>query len=305
MTDALNPERDTCFDLSVRTKLRVTGADRLRFLNGQITNDLRKSSAGSTIQACVLNAKGKTNANIFVTWNADSFLVDADPALREALLLRLERYIIADDVQLEDVSEQFSLFHLTGEALPVLSGSFETARAERFGVAGWDIWSARPAHERVWQQLTTALAVCDEQCAEIFRIEKGIPRWGAELTEEIIPVEANLERTCVDYAKGCYIGQEVISRMKMSGQANKRLCGFVSVSEAPLRSGMRLVTTESGGKDVGWLTSATRSATLGTEIALGYAKRGFNSVGRQLLAVSPGEMGVPGVPVEVAALPFL
>ena len=98
--------------------------------------------------------------------------------------------------------------------------------------------------ERVRQELSAMFVFCDEECAEVFRIERGIPRWGRELTDQIIPTEANLEATSIDYSKGCYIGQEVISRIKMSGQTNKRLCGLVSVSGTPLRPGMRLAPSE-------------------------------------------------------------
>ena len=111
------------------------------------------------------------------------------------------------------------------------------------------------------------------------RIERGIPRWGRELTDQIIPTEANLEATSIDYSKGCYIGQEVISRIKMSGQTNKRLRGLVSLSGTPLQPGMRLAATEDESKEAGWITSAMRSARLGKEIALGYVKRGFDAAG--------------------------
>ena len=108
------------FDFSARAKFRVTGADRFRFLNGQITNDLRKASETNAVEACVLNAKGKLNAHVFLSALGESFLVDAEPDLRDALHARLERYVIADDVQIEDVTDEFSLFHvLTDKAPPI------------------------------------------------------------------------------------------------------------------------------------------------------------------------------------------
>src|SRR5438105_8630875 len=92
------------FDLSPRVKLRVTGADCVRFLNGQITNDIRKATATKAIEACVLNAKGKMDAHLFVHQDNGSFLIDADEALRPVLQPRLERYVIADDITIEDVT---------------------------------------------------------------------------------------------------------------------------------------------------------------------------------------------------------
>ncbi len=285
------------FDCSRRVKLRVTGADASRFLNGQITNDLRKATATSAIEASILNTKGKLSAHVFVSMDDDgAFLLDADSELREELPARLERYIIADDVQVEDVTDQFSILHFLGER-PAVATSLRTVASERFGSAGWDFWNARVPESELREPFAERVAFCDDVCAETFRIERGIPRWGRELTNEIIPVEANLEASSIDYEKGCYIGQEVISRMKMSGQTNKRLCGLVSLSGTPVAAGMRLKEESDPGKDAGWITSATNSARLGREIALGYVKRGFNETGTHLLA---GE-----VPVQVASLPFV
>jgi folate-binding protein YgfZ len=290
MTAVLSLDAPRFFDLSARVKLRMTGADCVRFLNGQTTNDVRKATASSTIQSSILNAKGKLSAHVFIAMESEgAFLLDADPELRDDLPARLERYIIADDVQIEDVGDRFSMFHFLGESPP---SAARTISSDRFGMPGWDCWvdSGRAA------ELPERFNFCDEMCTETFRIERGIPRWGRELTPEIIPVEANLETTSIDYEKGCYIGQEVISRMKMSGQTNKRLCGLVSLAGAPLAAEMRLTGEDAPDKDAGWITSATGSVRLGREIALGYVKRGFNAAGTRLLAA--------GIPVEVSALPF-
>jgi folate-binding protein YgfZ len=306
MTPSIHFDRGAFFDCSSRVKLRVTGADASRFLNGQITNDLSKATATAAMQASVLNAKGKLSGHVFISADDGAFLLDADPELREELPARLERYIIADDVQIEDVTELFSMFHLTGETAPAMPMSPRTISANRFGCPGWDLWFSPAEREQVHQALAASFAFCDEASAEVFRIEQGIPRWGRELTGEIIPVEANLEPTSIDYFKGCYIGQEVISRMKMSGQTNKRLCGLMSVSGAPLQTGMRLAADIGVGKDAGWITSATRSARLEKEIALGYVKRGFNSGGTRLQAVHPEQAAAStGIPVEVVPVPFI
>ena len=286
MTPLFNPESGALFDLSSRVKLRMSGADALRFLNGQITNDLRKATAAAAIQASILNAKGKVNANVFVSLEGDSFMLDADPELREDLPRRLEKYIIADDVQIEDVSDRFALFDVTSGVAPVVP-SARIVQANRFGCSGWDIWTERANQESTHCELSAAFALCDEPCAEVFRIERGIPRWGRELTDQIIPTEANLEATSIDYSKGCYIGQEVISRIKISGQTNKRLCGLISPTGAPLRGEMRLVAAVDDQK----------------EIALGYVKRGFNLEGSRLFALSPNNPD--RVPIEIVALPFL
>ena len=296
-------EHGAVFDLSARTKLRITGPDRLRYLNGQISNDLRRATEANAIHACVLSAKGKIDADVFAAAEGEGFVLDTDPGLGEALAARLERYIIADDVQLEDVTEAWALFHVLGAEAPALAANERRRSAARFGEAGTDIWLERAARGGAWQQLAQAFSVCDDECAETLRVERGLPRWGRELTGEIIPTEANLEASAIDYGKGCYIGQEVISRIKMSGQTNKRLCGFVVAGEGAIEAGMRLTTADAAGKEVGWLTSVTGSARLGRQIALGFVKRGFQETGSHLNARVGG--GAGGVMVEIAALPFV
>lgn len=294
------------FDLSSRVKVRVTGPDAVRFLNGQITNDLRKATATSAIQASLLNAKGKLTGHVFVSGDGDGYFLDADPELREELSARLDRYIIADAVELEDVTDQFSILHVISETPSVAAGSGRSVLTNRFGSSGWDLWINRPEAGEVHRRLGESFDFCDETCAEVLRVEQGLPRWGRELTNEIIPVEANLEATSIDYSKGCYIGQEVISRMKMSGQTNKRLCGLVSVTGAPLTAGMRLLAGQTEAQDAGWLTSAVNSRRLAKQIALGYVKRGFNSLGSQLRAVAAeNSMATTGILVEVVSLPFI
>jgi tRNA-modifying protein YgfZ len=297
MTQRSGTGRAFFLDLSARAKLRVTGADRFRFLNGQITNDLRKASETVALEACVLNAKGKLNAHIFIAALGESFLIDAELELRGML-----RYVIADDVQIEDVTDEFSLFHVFTEEPPApVSGRIVSAR--RFAATGWEVWSDLAHHDAVRDELASAYLFIDSGAADVMRIEQGLPRWGRELTDEIIPIEANLEQRTIDYQKGCYTGQEVISRIKMSGQTNKRLCGVISLNNMLLQPGMKLVAPSASGKEAGWITSATRSEQLGKEIALGYVKRGFNNPATKLEALSPDTAGA--IPVEVVLLPFV
>jgi tRNA-modifying protein YgfZ len=291
------------FNLSGRAKFRITGSDRLRFLNGQVTNDVRKATESAGIEACVLSAKGRMNGHVFLSAARDCFLADADPELREVLLARLERYVIADDVQIEDVTDQLSIFHVLSPTGPAAGDGWRVVSARRFTELGWDVWIDAALLDVVARQLSSAFRFFDAASAEVFRVEEGIPRWGRELTEEIIPIEANLEARAIDYEKGCYIGQEVISRIKMSGQTNKRLCGLVSLRDAPLSTGMKLAATGEKSKEAGWTTSATRSRRLGKEIALGYVKRGFNSTGTRLDAIKPDDPSITAR-VEIVDLPF-
>jgi folate-binding protein YgfZ len=289
------------FDLSARVKLRVTGTDCERFLNGQLSNDVRKATEARAVASCILNAKGKLNAYVFVAAEGESYFLDTDPELRESLQARLDRYIVADNVQLADVTERWSIFHVLGGTAPALPKEFKVRSAIRFAEPGYDVWADATQCEGLLCQLSLQFTFYDANRAELFRIERGIPRWGRELTEEIIPIEANLEEQAIDYEKGCYIGQEVISRMKMSGQTNKRLCGLVSLNDSPLWPGMRLFPNGERTKDVGWVTSAVWSERLGKQVGLGFVKRGFNHAATQLNAIAP-ENPAGGTRVEIVDL---
>ena len=283
------------FDLSARAKLRVIGADRIRFLNGQTTNDVRKADAAATQESCVLNAKGHLDAHIFLSATPNDIWIDSAQELRERLQTRLDRYVIADDVAIEDVTDQFALFHLLADSEPKISGAKFCFRSRRLGIDGWDLWDEAARAEAMKNTLAADYRVMDESEWEVFRIENGIPRWGCELTREIIPPEANLAARAIDYEKGCYIGQEVISRMKMSGQTRQRLCGVTS--EKALAPGKEL---HAETKMVGHVTSAVFSERLNAHIALAIIKRGYTETGTSLITLVDDRP----INVKVVALPF-
>jgi folate-binding Fe-S cluster repair protein YgfZ len=168
MTAQLRPLGRAFFDLSARTKLHVGGADRLRFFNGQLTNDVRKATATNAIEACVLNAKGKIDAHLFVHAKEDSFLLDADPALQSSLQARLERYIIADDVAIEDVTAQLSIFHVIGASPPNLSIPVRIVSTNRFGSPGNDVWSEAAQRDQLDAELLKEFTYCDEYSAGVW-----------------------------------------------------------------------------------------------------------------------------------------
>ena len=283
------------FDVSARAKFCVTGDDRIRFLSGQTTNDVRKAGAESTQESCVLNAKGHLDAHVFLSATPHDIWIDADQELREHLQARLERYVIADDVTIEDATDQFALFHILPDSEVKISDAKFCFRSRRVGIDGWDLWVAAPRAEAMKSALTADYRAMDESEWETLRIENGIPRWGRELTPAIIPPEANLAARAIDYEKGCYIGQEVISRMKMSGQTRQRLCGVTS--EKALAPGMEL---HAGTKVVGHVTSAVFSKRMNAHIALAMIKRGYTETGTSLVTLTDDRP----INIKVVALPF-
>jgi len=241
-----------CYRLPDRTILRLTGEDRVRYLNGQVTNDLRRLAGGQAVQALVLTAKGKLCADVFVWTEGDALLVEADAALMETLPPRLERYAISDDVAFELVEPAPERWHVFGPASEAAGG----LRIDRLGLRGVD--AGRPPEGTP--------AVSDEKI-ELLRIAHGAPRWGCELDEDTLPHEAGLDRTAVDFNKGCYVGQEVVSRIQSVGRVNRVLAGFVGEFPATALKA-KLQGTE--GAAAGHLTSAAFAPMLGKTIALGY-----------------------------------
>ncbi len=288
-------------DLSDRAKLRVTGPDRIRFLNGQLTNDIANLKPGISVYACALSAKGKLSGDLFVTPLKDALLLDYEPALRDSIPARLEKYLIADEVELEDVTEQFALFHLSGAELPdAIPPECTVTMSNRFAIDGKDL--LLPATlKNVVPKLVNDAAVTDSKLEE-FRIEQGIPRWGTELSEDVIPNEAGLDERAVSYTKGCYLGQEIISRIKSLGHVNRHLRGIRLTGGSDLQPGDKLVPED--GKPIGTVTSAYKSDRLGGWIGLAYLRRGFDQPGT-IYPVSRSTTSSLIGSVEVRSLPFV
>jgi folate-binding protein YgfZ len=300
-------ERGGVADISHRLKLFLSGKDRIRYLNGQVTSNVSLLATGHTQLACVTTAKGRLCAEVVITALPDALVIDSEAALRETLPARLERYIVADDVELYDGTDDWRLLHfLPGRDEPVDSapgaafGELPRQRSRRFGRDGVDIFLRAEEAEKQFPSWAADRVILDETLAETLRIEAGIPRWGYELGEDTLPPEAGLDRTHIDYHKGCYIGQEVISRLKSVGHVNRELTGFVSGDGGLLAPGMILFAAGSDNP-AGSLTSATYSFALEKPVALGYLKRGPSSAD---LIARPADSTGPVVRVLARTLPF-
>jgi len=267
------------FFLPPRLLIRLSGSDAFRYLNGQITRDLGRLEAGASLPACILTPKGKLCATLLIHREGDDLLVESDPRLEEILMARLDRYIVADDVTLtlETSRPAIHLFGKLQEAEPWSSlPGLRTTRLGPPGFPGMDIPASIPGVE--------SLPLLDQQVVEALRIERGIPAWGSELGEETLPPEARLDLTHIDYDRGCYPGQEVISRLKSIGRVNRLLRLFQASGETcTLTSGAILHNAE--GKEVGSITSvAPRLDASGSTLALGYLGRG---IAEPLFALDP------------------
>ncbi len=266
-----------------RALLRFTGADSRRYLNGQVTNDVARAGAGAAIYACVTDGKGKLVADVYVRgFGEDGYLVDGPGDVREVLGARLERYIIADEVEVEDVTERYALFHVLGEVEPEGGGGVEwVGRCERFGVPGWDMVTAVGEAEEMRARLLGGSGFVSEDVLEAFRISRGVAVWGKELEPGILPPEARMEGRAIDYEKGCYVGQEVISRIRSAGRVNRLLWGL-RACEGRFDAGDLLFSEGADGvvEEVGRVTSAAWVGEV--RIGLGYVKRVASEAGRRL-----------------------
>jgi tRNA-modifying protein YgfZ len=255
------------YDLRFPALLEFRGPDAVRFLNGQLTQDVRKvAGAEITLPSCVTDAKGKLQFRVRLTEGPDGVLWVEGPENRaEELEARLTRYLIADDVETADLTGKFKLLHLLGPIQEIPPGII-SRKSNRYGVMGTDWWIPRESDLALPLPAGMTLHFGDTGL-ESLRIANGVPTWGSELVEGMLPPEAALEETDISYQKGCYIGQEVISRIKSAGKVNKRLTRFILDAAAPVLPG----PLENGA---GELTSVSPTAADGIRYALGYVKRG-------------------------------
>ena len=263
-------------DLSNRAKWLITGGDRMRYLNGQVTQDIRRATAARSVYACVTDVKGRISGDVFVrvTVDGEGLLLDAEEGLREALMLRLDRYIVADDVEIADVTDEWDVVHLFGEAARGVEGGIE---CERFGVGGRDVWTARGESARGGEGFLS------EGEVEVLRVLNGVPRYPFELSGEVFPPEAGLDLRAIDYNKGCYIGQEVISRIRTSRKMPRELVAWRLNGGGEVEAGAQVVLPGEGGRILGAVTSVVIEPETGFAAGLAYVKLGTVPDDSQLL----------------------
>jgi len=247
-------------DLSDRAIFQLTGPDAVTYLNGQISQDVRLTQQSkSAYYSVISNFKGKLEGDFYIREHNGNILIDTDASQRDTLLARLDKYLIADDAEFTDVTDQYNLYFTTStEAL-----EYPTWESSRYGVTGHDILT--PVSTKLFNDS------CDNTTQwQAIRIANKIPQWGAELHGDILPADAALDDRAISYTKGCYTGQEVISRMKSSGKTNRHLVNFTLEQPLPTPTDLYLDTTDK--KPSATLTSITQQAD-GSYLALGYRTR--------------------------------
>jgi folate-binding protein YgfZ len=240
-----------------RGVIRAVGGDRVRFLNGQVTNDVSRIPVGEAWYAATCTAKGKMVADFWISNRGEEFWLDTGKDQVGVLKDRLEKYLIADDVELS-ILEESRLWHRWGG-----SGGSKPEKgfeARRYGLKGYDFWG--------YGELPPSNGnVLSEEELKVLRVLNRVPEWGKELSPEILPPEAGMDRNAIRYDKGCYVGQEVMARIKSIGHVSKLLVQLESKDDQVPGEGAKLVH---GGKNVGWITSSVLNPLTGRGLALGY-----------------------------------
>jgi len=301
--------REACglLDRSTRGRLVVTGEDRLSWLQGMLSNDLRPLEAGApSVQACALDATGHLLSDVIVAARPDSLLLDVPRENVEALFHHLERFIVTERVEIVEQSGFLAGLSVQGPAADesalraVVGGSALLVPADHTGEGGFDLYLPVADAEAAWIRLVdSGIAPVGETAAETLRIEAGIPRWGIDMDATTIPLECGLGPSHISHTKGCYLGQEVIHRIYARGHTNRTLVGFlVDGPELPTRGDRVLWMEGDTAREVGWTTSATHSPSLAASIALGYVRREHAAPGTHLRTQN-------SVPLTVTLLPFL
>ncbi len=309
-------------DMSQLGKLRVTGDDRIAYLQGQLSQDvepLRETGAGA--YACLLKPTGQILSDMVLFSTGEELLMLTPHQTLQTVHQRLEQFVIMEEVEFEDVTGQFVLLHVAGpqclapikplgldRELPLWHcrrASFDgysltIVRTDRCGEMGYDLLAPVDGGVSLWQYLLNAGAhPVGYEAWNIRRVEAGIPLYGIDMDENIIPLEAGLGERAVSFTKGCYTGQEVVHRIFSRGHTNRSLVGLRLQGETipPYRA-----TLSAGDRqNAGWVTSAVRSPSLEAVIALGYLRNQYTAPGTSVTVLTePSPLSA-----QVSPLPFV
>ncbi|HUQ34128.1 MAG TPA: aminomethyltransferase family protein [Pyrinomonadaceae bacterium] len=310
-------------DLSSRGRIEVAGSEAVQFLNGLITNDVKALEEGAWMPAAFPNVQGRLIAEARVLRLApDRFLFDTEAMSRAPVLKTLERFTLAGDFRVADLTDEVALLSVQGtRAASVIAATLsdDTARVERGRISsakwndqplyvirasvtaedGFELFVKATGAASLWDALTKAGArPVGFDALEVLRIEAGVARYGVDVDETNVVLEAVAD-DAVSFTKGCYIGQEIIARIHWRGHVAKKLTGLVFDQPADAKRDDKIRATD--GREIGRLTSVTFSPRLRSTVALGYVKYDYLAPGTKVKVIS-GEIEFTGV---VSALPHV
>jgi folate-binding protein YgfZ len=267
-------------DLSLRGRISVSGSEAVMFLNGLITNDVKTLGENRWMPAAFPNVQGRLLAAVRVIRRANDFLLDTEAVTREKVIKIIERFTLAGDFKVADLTNETRHISFQGRSAGELvekiygvkdlprdgvwqNENVTIIRATHTGEDGFDVIATGESLE------TFGATAVSKEGEEILRIEAGIARYGIDVDETNVVTETNLD-DAVSYTKGCYLGQEIIVRIKHRGHVAKKLTGLRFQTDQPIQAGSVIHSTES--KEIGRVTSATFSPELQTTVGLGYVR---------------------------------
>ena len=310
-------------DLSSRGRISVSGSEAVMFLNGLITNDIKTLAHNSWMAAAFPNVQGRLLAAARVINRGDDFLIDTESTTHPTVLKLLDRFTLAGDFRVADVTNETAMLSVQGpDAETVVRATLgdpaaeverqhavkaplsndravNVIRATHTAEDGFDIFVDASDAKLLWDCLLNAGATpAGFRALEILGLEAGIPRYGIEMDETNVVTEANLD-DAVSFTKGCYVGQEIIARIKYRGHVAKKLSGLVLDGESSPESGAKILSSDD--KEIGRVKSFTKSPHLKKTIALGYVKYDYLAPGTEVKIVS----GDRQHSAQVVDLPFI
>jgi aminomethyltransferase len=303
------------YDLSSRVQISLTGSDRVRWLNGMVTNNIRDLAVGRGVYAFLLNPQGRILGDLYARNRGDSITVETDQAQSEKLVATFDHYIIMDDVEVSTLSEVTTIgiagpkarqtLHAVGleilglEPLQFVQMTWRNipvtvARSDNASLETYEVWLSSDMVTALRDALTKAGAKpVSADAMELLRISSGIPRYGQDIRERDLPQETEQQRA-LNFSKGCYVGQEIVERIRSRGAVHRMFTGFNVEGELPALG----AKIQSEDKDVAEITSTASLPVAGGErrVALGYIRREIATPGKQLQSGS--------TQLSVATLPF-
>jgi aminomethyltransferase len=319
--------RSTCgfIDLSHRGLLQLTGPDRLSFLQGMLSNDLRLLKPFEGQYATLLTQQGKVIADVRVLCSLNSFYLDFWENLKDRVIEHLNRYLVADEVEIADRSDEYATLSLQGpQSEALLQKLFRTnelpaklmhhamveldgtaicvVRASHTGESGFDLIAPKTDLINLAALLTESgkpisAAWVGEDTHNVLRVEAGIPRYGVDFSDDNLLLEVGIDNS-YSYTKGCYLGQEVVERIRSRGHVNKKLTGLLLDGPDPANSGDAV---QADGKEIGRITSSVSSPRLKRPIAMAYLNKDYWTPGTALSIIRNGAT----ISAVVAELPFV
>jgi len=313
--------RDQCgiYDLGYRAKISLTGADRIRWLNGMVTNNIRDLVVGHGVYAFLLNPQGHILGDLYAYNRGESITVDTESSQLERVLTTFDHYIIMDDVEVKNLGDELTALGIAGpnsrnvlaaagiqipELQPLQVGEAKctcacdcvtctVVRGDNPTTESYELWLAPAEVRKTWDALVASGASpVGFEALELQRIVSGIPLYGVDIRDRDLPQETEQTRA-LNFNKGCYIGQEIVERIRSRGAVHRKFSGFSMETNTGVVAGSKVSMAD---KEVGEITSIASLGVGQPACALGYIRREISIPGK--------DVQIGSTKAEVRELPF-